>query len=54
MSKALKFTHRKSGGGTSVEEYGVNGEGKFNETLKIQRALDQFQHAYFSPRHLPR
>ena len=49
MSKAPKLTHRKTGGGTSVEEWGVRGDGTFNETLKIQNALDNFQHVYFPP-----
>ena len=49
MSKALKLSHRKTGGGTSVEEWGVGGDGKVNETLKIQNALDNFQHVYFPP-----
>jgi len=32
-----------------VYEWGVLGDGTFNETLKIQRALDNLQHVYFPP-----
>ena len=49
MSKAPRLSNRSTGGGTSVYEWGVLGDGTFNETLKIQRALDNLQHVYFPP-----
>jgi len=47
MSKVPRLSNRATGGGTSVYEWGVSGDGTFNETLKIQRALDNLQHVYF-------
>ena len=47
MSKAPVGNNRKTGGGTNVEAWAVRGDGKFNETLKIQDALDTFHHVYF-------
>ena len=49
MSKVPRLSNRATGGGTSVYEWGVLGDGTFNETLKIQRALDNLQHVYFPP-----
>ena len=46
MSKYPKLDHRKSGGGTSVEEYGAIGDGKRDQTQYLQQALDRFQHVY--------
>ena len=49
MSKVPRLSNRATGGGTSVYEWGVLGDGTFNETLKIQNALDNLQHVYFPP-----
>jgi len=46
MSKYQKFSHRKTGGGVSVEEYGAAGDGMRNETQNLQLALDQEQHVH--------